>query len=119
MKYDGIRADGTMSFRALCNSTSKTGGSDFANPFNRSYKFAIKTQVYINESEFKEYKGQDRMKYFNTKCPVCGARIMGRPAEYPYYIRNQNRVLFVCQSCCNSKLLKIIPDPNVQGVIAI
>ena len=118
MKYDGIRADGRLPFKAMCNSIAKTG-NEYINPFNQSYKFAIKTQVYVNEAEFKEYKGPDRMKYFNTKCPICGARIMGRPAEYPYYIRNNNRVLFVCQSCCNSKMLKIIPDPNVQGVIAV
>ncbi len=66
---------------------------EFGVPVWRNRKFTVP------ESALMEITVRNRFRYFSAGCAVCGKRISGRPAEYPYYRKFGDRVAFLCDFC--------------------
>lgn len=55
------------------------------------------TEHIVPASALMESSDRNRFRYFSTGCPICGKRISGRPAEYPYCRKFGERVAFPCE----------------------
>ena len=53
----------------------------------------------IYEYQLEEVTKENRMKLFNRHCPSCGNLIIGRPCEWPYYVRKGNKYVWFCEKC--------------------